>query len=139
MRCPDEVSVTGYNALSFVSRLTPPLTTVGVPLDQMGELAAEALLAWMVGSDHHVDGHQTLLPVEFVERATTAAAARTARRRLIRAPSLQSSRAGAREIVPPHRRAHLSASARRVFGEVAPTATAKCSSPGGGRHVLGPN
>lgn len=83
VRCPDEVSVTGYNDLSFVSRLTPPLTTVGVPLDQMGELAAEALLAWMVGSDHHVDGHQTLLPVEFVERATTAAAARTARSRAV--------------------------------------------------------
>ena len=73
--CPSDVSVTGFNDLSFVSRLTPPLTTVGVPLDRMGELAAEALLAWMDGGDRPAVGHQTLLPVEFVERATTAPAA----------------------------------------------------------------
>lgn len=73
VRCPADVSVTGYNDLSFVSRLTPPLTTVGVPLGEMGKLAAEALLGWIANSDDHT-AVQTLLPVEFVERATTARA-----------------------------------------------------------------
>ena len=76
--CPGDVSVTGYNDVSFVSRVTPPLTTVGVPLNLMGELAAEALLRWISDADGHTPV-QTLLPVEFVERATTAAAALTAR------------------------------------------------------------
>jgi LacI family transcriptional regulator len=78
LRCPDDVSVTGYNNLSFVSRVNPPLTTVGVPLNLMGELAAEALLRWIGDADGHTPV-QTLLPVEFVERATTATVALTAR------------------------------------------------------------
>jgi LacI family transcriptional regulator len=73
VRCPAEVSVTGYNDLSFVRRLTPPLTTVGVPLNLMGELAASALLKWIDDNDSHT-AVQTLLPVEFVERATTSIA-----------------------------------------------------------------
>jgi LacI family transcriptional regulator len=71
LRCPEDVSVTGYNDLSFVRRLTPPLTTVGVPLNRMGELAADALLSWITNPGEHT-AVQTLLPVEFVERATTA-------------------------------------------------------------------
>ena len=76
--CPDDVSVTGYNNLSYVGRVTPPLTTVGVPLNLMGELAAEALLRWIADPAGHTPV-QSLLPVEFVERATTAAVALTAR------------------------------------------------------------
>jgi LacI family transcriptional regulator len=83
LSCPTDVSVTGYNDLSFVRRLTPPLTTVGVPLDEMGELSAEALLAWIVDPAQGHDA-QTLLPVAFLERATTAPADRSRRdRRLI--------------------------------------------------------
>ena len=73
LHCPDDVSVTGYNDISFVSRLTPPLTTVGVPLHLMGELAADALLDWIANPDSHT-AVQTLLPVEFMHRGTTAAA-----------------------------------------------------------------
>jgi LacI family transcriptional regulator len=76
--CPDDVSVTGYNNLSFVSRVSPPLTTVGVPLNLMGELAADALLRWMSDPTGHT-AVQTLLPVDFVQRATTATVALAAR------------------------------------------------------------
>jgi LacI family transcriptional regulator len=72
LRCPDDVSVTGYNDISFVSRLTPPLTTVGVPLHLMGELAAGELLDWIANPDNH-QAVQTLLPVGFMLRGTTAA------------------------------------------------------------------
>jgi LacI family transcriptional regulator len=42
--CPDDVSVTGFNDMPYVERLTPPLTTVHVPHDEMGTLAASLLL-----------------------------------------------------------------------------------------------
>jgi LacI family transcriptional regulator len=73
LNCPGDVSVTGYNDLSYVARLKPPLTTVRVPLNMMGELAARALLNWIRKPDEHA-AVQTLLPVEFVERGTTARA-----------------------------------------------------------------
>jgi LacI family transcriptional regulator len=71
LTCPGDVSVTGYNDLGYVARLKPPLTTVRVPLNMMGELAARALLDWIRKPDEHA-AVQTLLPVEFVERGTTA-------------------------------------------------------------------
>ena len=71
LSCPGDVSITGYNDLNFVARLKPPLTTVRLPLDMMGELAARALLDWIRKPDEHA-AVQTLLPVEFIERGTTA-------------------------------------------------------------------
>jgi LacI family transcriptional regulator len=73
LKCPSDVSVTGYNDINFMSRLTPPLTTVRVPLHLMGELAATALLNWIGAPESH-PAVQTLLPVEFVARGTTATA-----------------------------------------------------------------
>lgn len=71
LTCPADVSVTGYNDLSYVARLKPPLTTVRLPLTMMGELAARALLDWIRKPDEAA-AVQTLLPVQFVERGTTA-------------------------------------------------------------------
>jgi LacI family transcriptional regulator len=76
LKCPTDVSVTGYNDINLMSRLTPPLTTVRVPLHLMGELAATALLQWIGTPDSH-PAVQTLLPVEFVARGTTAPAPAT--------------------------------------------------------------
>ena len=44
LRCPEDVSVTGFNDMPYVERLTPPLTTLHVPHDEMGKLAASLLL-----------------------------------------------------------------------------------------------
>jgi LacI family transcriptional regulator len=44
MHCPDRVSLVGFNDLPMVDRLTPPLTTVRLPLHAMGTLAARILL-----------------------------------------------------------------------------------------------
>jgi LacI family transcriptional regulator len=71
LTCPDDFSITGYNDLNFVARLKPALTTVRLPLDTIGELAARALLDWIRNPTDHV-AVQTLLPVEFVERGTTS-------------------------------------------------------------------
>jgi len=72
LRCPQDVSVTGYNDVDYVRKLTPPLTTVRVPLRREGELAAETLLGLLDGGSSVPT--QLLLPVELMRRGTTAPA-----------------------------------------------------------------
>jgi LacI family transcriptional regulator len=72
-RCPEDYSITGFNDLPFMRKLTPPLTTVQVPLTDMGAVAARTLLDW-IGKPDSVRTTQTLLPVELVVRGTTGPA-----------------------------------------------------------------
>ena len=44
LRCPEDVSVTGFNDMPFIDRLRPPLTTVRFPHYQLGTEAAQLLL-----------------------------------------------------------------------------------------------
>lgn len=74
--CPGDVSITGFNDVDFMSRLTPPFTTVRVPLDRLGAVAARTLLTW-IGNDDGPPTGQMLLPVELMERGTTAPPRRT--------------------------------------------------------------
>ena len=43
--CPGDVSVTGFNDMPFVDRFSPPLTSLHIPLDELGVQAANLLLA----------------------------------------------------------------------------------------------
>jgi LacI family transcriptional regulator len=43
-RCPDDISVIGFNDMPFIDRLRPPLTTVRFPHYQLGTEAAQLLL-----------------------------------------------------------------------------------------------
>jgi LacI family transcriptional regulator len=49
LRCPQDVSVVGFNDMPFVDRLKPPLTTVRVPQREIGIAAADLLLAQLAG------------------------------------------------------------------------------------------
>ena len=44
LRCPEDISIVGFNDMPFVDRLRPPLTTVRVPQREIGTVAAELLL-----------------------------------------------------------------------------------------------
>jgi LacI family transcriptional regulator len=44
MRCPHDLSVTGFNDMPFVDKLSPPLTTVRIQHYEMGVRAAKVLL-----------------------------------------------------------------------------------------------
>ncbi len=70
--CPEQVSITGYNDIDYVSKLTPPLTTVHVPFRREGELAAETLLGVIEGRQD--TALLMLLPVELMMRGTTGPA-----------------------------------------------------------------
>ncbi|MDX3798653.1 LacI family DNA-binding transcriptional regulator [Streptomyces sp. AK04-3B] len=43
LRVPDDVSITGYDDIPLASRLTPRLTTVHVPYEEMGRVALRAV------------------------------------------------------------------------------------------------
>ena len=45
IRIPDEISITGFDDLDMSSQVKPALTTVYVPSAEMGENAAEYLVA----------------------------------------------------------------------------------------------
>ena len=47
MRCPADVSVTGYNDMPFAEHFAPALTTLRIPLTEMGNQAALLLLRKM--------------------------------------------------------------------------------------------
>ena len=70
--CPDQMSVVGFNNMAMVDRLTPPLTTVELPLHQIGELSARLLLAEIEKGPHRQGAVQSLLGVQLAVRGTTA-------------------------------------------------------------------
>jgi LacI family transcriptional regulator len=47
LKCPDDISITGYNDMPLAEHLAPPLTTLRIPLTEIGEQAALLLLKKM--------------------------------------------------------------------------------------------
>ena len=70
--CPEQMSVVGFNNMAMVDRLTPPLTTVRLPLHRIGELSARLLLAEIEGGPQNEGAVQSLLAVQLAVRGTTA-------------------------------------------------------------------
>ncbi len=66
---PERLSVAGHDDQDFARFLDPPLTTVSVPADEMGRLAAESLLA-ALGRGRPPDGYK--LRTSLVVRESTA-------------------------------------------------------------------
>jgi len=71
LSCPRDVSVTGFNDMPFVDRLSPPLTTLHIQHDELGVQAANQLLAEIASEDA---ARRTIrLDPELVIRGSTAA------------------------------------------------------------------
>lgn len=73
LNCPADISVTGFNDMPFVNRLSPPLTSLHIPLDEIGVQAAELLLERIRDPDSPVRT-VNLLP-KLIVRGSTAAPA----------------------------------------------------------------
>jgi LacI family transcriptional regulator len=69
---PGEVSLAGFDDIPIVGDLTPPLTTVALPLDEMGERAMGLVLREPRGNRSRVER----IAGEVVLRASTAPPAR---------------------------------------------------------------
>jgi LacI family transcriptional regulator len=44
LKCPDDISISGFNDMPFVDRFNPPMTTVHIPMFEMGKIAAQLIL-----------------------------------------------------------------------------------------------
>ncbi len=69
LTCPGDISVTGFNDMPFIDRLSPPLTSVRVPQREIGLRAAELLLAQLSGDGP--EPAEVLLEPELIVRGST--------------------------------------------------------------------
>jgi LacI family transcriptional regulator len=72
LRCPEDVSVIGFNDMPFVDRLRPPLSTVRFPHTQVGTEAARLLIERIQSGEGSPVKILYLAP-ELVARGSTAA------------------------------------------------------------------
>ncbi|CAN0467026.1 unnamed protein product, partial [Discosporangium mesarthrocarpum] len=71
LTCPDDMSVTGFNDMPFVDRLTPPLTTVRIPHYELGREAGRRLVELIETPES--PARATTLRPELIVRGSTAA------------------------------------------------------------------
>jgi LacI family transcriptional regulator len=70
LRCPDDVSVVGFNDMPLMDKMSPPLTTVRVPHFEIGAEAARLMLD--VFAEPERPARAVLLRPQLVVRASTA-------------------------------------------------------------------
>jgi len=70
LNCPADISVTGFNDMPFVDRFNPPLTTLHIPLDELGVQAGLLLLERI--QDPEAPARQLRLEPRIVIRGSTA-------------------------------------------------------------------
>jgi LacI family transcriptional regulator len=73
LSCPDDVSIVGYNDVTLSSHVSPPLTTIRVPTEDVGRAAG--LIALRLIADPGAKADDVLLPTTLVVRASTRAIA----------------------------------------------------------------
>ncbi|MBA2735390.1 MAG: LacI family DNA-binding transcriptional regulator [Pyrinomonadaceae bacterium] len=72
LNVPRDISVVGFDDIAFSSLIEPALTTVNLPLCELGRLAVEALLTTLSSPTQH--GIELLIPTRLIVRNSTAAA-----------------------------------------------------------------
>jgi DNA-binding LacI/PurR family transcriptional regulator len=71
IRCPEDVSVVGFDDIKFCENLRVPLTTIRVPKFEMGNLAAQMLI-------RHIESKQAVTPRKVYLDATLVVRSSTA-------------------------------------------------------------
>ena len=67
---PEDLSVIGFDDISWAELNDPPLTTIRIPRQQMGKEAAHRIL--MLLHDPDLLASEVIVPVQMVERHSTA-------------------------------------------------------------------
>jgi LacI family transcriptional regulator len=62
LRCPEDVSVVGFDDFQIASSVWPPLTTVRTPTREIGRMAAEKLIGLDAAEDHTREAAPTTSP-----------------------------------------------------------------------------
>ena len=71
LRCPEDISIVGFNDMPFVDRLRPALSTVRIPHREIGSVAAELMLERLAGESQVA--REILLEPTLVVRGSTMA------------------------------------------------------------------
>lgn len=82
LRVPDDIAVVGFDDTPIARFLSPPLTTVRVPIAELGEQAALRLIDALRGGSALIEHHQ-VLPTSLVIRASCGASRRDPSRRSV--------------------------------------------------------
>jgi LacI family transcriptional regulator len=69
LRCPDDVSVVGFNDMPFADRFAPPLTTVHIPQHELGSRAADLLIEQV--AEERPPGQPVVVDVKLAVRSST--------------------------------------------------------------------
>ena len=69
LKCPEDISLTGFNDIPFLERIPPGLTTVKILQFDVGRIAAELLIKKMKDTNMPVP-ETTIMPVTVVERGS---------------------------------------------------------------------
>jgi LacI family repressor for deo operon, udp, cdd, tsx, nupC, and nupG len=72
LKCPDDISVMGFDDLEIAAHFQPPLTTMRQPREAVGRLAAEALIDLIEGAPGKIVPKQFVLSSELIVRKSTA-------------------------------------------------------------------
>jgi LacI family transcriptional regulator len=70
LRCPQDISIIGYNDAPMVDHVSPPLTTIRLPAMELGRLAGESVINLLERSE--IPPTSASVPPELVVRASTA-------------------------------------------------------------------
>jgi LacI family transcriptional regulator len=76
-RVPEDISIVGFDDIPFAALANPPLTTVGQPIRELGEQAADLLLAVVehgAGAGAESAPRSVLLPNQLIERKSSGPA-----------------------------------------------------------------
>ena len=72
LSCPEDISVVGFNDMLYAERLSPPLTTIRIPQEEMGRRVAEILVETI--REPQREASREVIPAELVVRGSTAPA-----------------------------------------------------------------
>jgi LacI family transcriptional regulator len=73
LRVPEDVSIIGYDNEEWTEFCRPPLTTISLPFEQMGEIAAQMLIDRIEGQEHNNVHQDIILQPSLIERASCIA------------------------------------------------------------------
>lgn len=69
LRCPDDVGVIGFNNINLSAHMVPPLTTLSIPMREIGVAAAQRLMELVHGGNNGIK-RKILFPTELVIRSS---------------------------------------------------------------------
>ena len=71
IRVPDQMSVIGFDDVTYTAQMSPPLTTIHQPLTEIGKMAANMLLRLIAGEQ--LESNHVELSTSLVVRKSCAA------------------------------------------------------------------